>query len=145
MALTVAYRGGTKFHISNGKHQIITDQPVEEGGNGAGMTPVELFVGSLAGCIAYFTVGYCKRHRIPTDGFLLDVDWTMAEQPHRVGSVTIGLHLPSKLTESQRDRLLRVAHGCTVQQSLEVSPAVNITLEEVPVPTFPAHSGVRAD
>jgi uncharacterized OsmC-like protein len=129
MALTVAYRGGTKFHISNGKHQIVTDQPLEEGGTGMGMTPVELFVASLAGCVAYFTVRYCQRHGIPTKGLLLDVEWTTAEQPHRVGSVAIRLHVPMELSETQREKLLKVAHGCTVHQTLVVPPTVEIIVE----------------
>jgi putative redox protein len=48
MTLTVAYHGGTRHDITSGKHRVVTDQPVEDGGQDAGMSPVELFVGSLA-------------------------------------------------------------------------------------------------
>ena len=58
MNLTVAYLGGTRHDITSGKHRIITDQPVEDGGQDAGMSPVELFVGSLAGCVSYFVGRY---------------------------------------------------------------------------------------
>ncbi len=51
MKLTAAYHGGTRYDITSGKHRIITDQPVEVGGEDAGMSPVELFVGSLAGVL----------------------------------------------------------------------------------------------
>ena len=50
MKLTVAYHGGTRYDITSGKHRVVTDQPVEDGGQDAGMSPVELFVGSLASC-----------------------------------------------------------------------------------------------
>ena len=46
MKLTAAYQSGTRFDITAGKHTVITDQPVEDGGSDAGMSPVELFVGS---------------------------------------------------------------------------------------------------
>lgn len=48
MNLTVSYRGGTKFHIHSNAHMVVTDQPREDGGTDAGMSPVELFIGSLA-------------------------------------------------------------------------------------------------
>ncbi|GIW54894.1 MAG: hypothetical protein KatS3mg082_1298 [Nitrospiraceae bacterium] len=53
----------------------------------------------------------------------------MAEHPHRVGAVALRLRLPADVTAEQRERLLKVAHGCTVHQSLAVPPAVEIALQ----------------
>lgn len=128
MSLTVTYQGGVRFDITSRTHTLVTDQPVEDGGADAGMSPVELFVGSLGSCVAYFVARYCTRHQIPCEGFTVNVDWSYAEQPHRVGSVGIKLNLPSVLTPDQRDKLLKVAHGCTVHQSIAVSPKVDIEL-----------------
>ncbi len=128
MSLTVSFKGGTKFDIVSGRHRIVTDQPIEDGGTDGGMSPVELFAGSLAGCVGYFVARYYARHDIPSDGLTIETDWSMAEQPHRVGSVGMRLHLPATLTPTQQERLLKVAHGCTVHQSLAVPPKVAITL-----------------
>jgi uncharacterized OsmC-like protein len=126
--MTVTYRGGSRFDVTSGNHVIVTDQPVNDGGNDVGMSPVELFVGSLASCVGYFVGRYCARHQIPCEGFTVDVDWSYAEQPHRVGAVELRVNLPSDLTPEQRDKLLKVAHGCTVHQSLAVPPKVDIQL-----------------
>jgi uncharacterized OsmC-like protein len=40
------------------------------------------------------------------------------------------INLPVQLTPDQRERLLKVAHGCTVHQSLAVPPTVKIDLHE---------------
>ncbi len=128
MKLTATYRDGTRYDIVSGKHRIITDQAVEEGGQDAGMGPVELFVGSVAGCVGYFVGQFCERHGISRDGLTVDAEWTMAEAPHRVGSIELGIHLPHRITTEQRERLLKVAHGCTVHQSLTVAPNVTIAL-----------------
>ena len=90
------------------------------------MSPVELFVGSLASCVGYFVARYCARHQIPCEGFTIEAGWTFAEQPHRVGGIELRLNLPAKLTPSQQQALLKVAHGCTVHQSLTVPPKVEI-------------------
>jgi uncharacterized OsmC-like protein len=126
--MTVTYRGGTRFDVTSGNHVVVTDQSVNDGGHDAGMSPVELFVGSLASCVGYFVGRYCARHQIPCEGFTVDVDWSYAEQPHRVGAVELRVNLPSDLTPEQRDKLLKVAHGCTVHQSLAVPPKVDINL-----------------
>lgn len=128
MGLTVAYKGGARFDVTRGRHTIVTDQPVEDGGGDAGMSPVELFVGSLGSCVAYFVGRYCARHQIPCEEFTVDIEWSSAEQPHRVGAVEITLNLPAHLTSEQRAKLLKVAHGCTVHQSLVVPPKVEIRM-----------------
>ena len=51
MKLSVAYQGGTRYDILSDRHRVVTDQPEDGGGADAGMTPVELFVGSLASCV----------------------------------------------------------------------------------------------
>ena len=128
MKLTVSYHGGTRYDITSGKHRVVTDQPVEEGGQDAGMSPVELFVGSVAGCVGYFVGQFCSRHDIPRDGLSVDAEWIMAERPHRVGAVSVKITLPARITAAQRERLLKVAHGCTVHQSLTVPPKVTIAM-----------------
>jgi uncharacterized OsmC-like protein len=130
MKLTIAFQGGARFDITSRRHTIITDQPTEDGGADAGMSPVELFVGSLASCVGYFVGRYCARHKIPSEGLTIDAEWSMAEQPHRVGAVSLRINLPVSLEPAQRERLLKVAHGCTVHQSLAVTPTLNIALQE---------------
>jgi hypothetical protein len=60
MTLTVASRGGSRFDMLR-------------------MSPVALFVGSLAGCVGYFVARSCARHNIPCEGFAIVVEWSMAE------------------------------------------------------------------
>jgi uncharacterized OsmC-like protein len=134
MKLTASYHGGTRYDIMSGKHRIITDQPVEDGGQDAGVSPVELFVGSVAGCVAYFVGEFCARHDIPRSGLSIDAEWTMAEGPHRVGRIDIAIHLPHRITPEHKERLLKVAHGCTVHQSIAGALAVSITLNRHTAP-----------
>lgn len=128
MKLTVAYHSGTRYDITSGAHRIVTDQPLSAGGQDAGMSPVELFVGSVAGCVGYFVGRFCARHEIPRDGLTIDADWTLAEGPHRVGQINLSIHLPHRITAEQKEKLLKVAHGCTVHQSITAAPQVEIKL-----------------
>ncbi|MDO9116800.1 MAG: OsmC family protein [Nitrospira sp.] len=128
MKLTVAYHGGTRYDVTSGRHRVVTDQPEEDGGHDAGMSPVELFVGSVASCVGYFVGQFCARHDISRDGLGVDAEWEMAEGPHRVGKMVLTIRLPHRLTPDMKERLLKVAHGCTVHQSFSGAPPVTIQL-----------------
>lgn len=128
MKLTATFHGGTRYDIVSGKHRVVTDQPAEDGGQDAGMNPVELFVGSVASCVAYFVGQFCGRHGISRDGLSVDAEWTMAEGPRRVGRIDIAIHLPHRIPGELKERLLKVAHGCTVHQAIAVTPNIAITL-----------------
>jgi len=128
MKLTATYHSGTRYDILSGKHRVITDQPNSDNGQDAGMTPVELFVGSVACCVGYFVGQFCARHNISREGLTVDAEWSMAEGPHRVGRIDIAIHLPHRITLEQKERLLKVAHGCTVHQSIVVVPNISIKL-----------------
>lgn len=128
MKLTVAYHGGARYDITSGRHRVITDQPVEDGGHDAGMSPVELFVGSVASCVGYFVGQFCARHEISREGLSVEAEWETAEGPHRVGTIALVIHLPHRLSPDLKERLLKVAHACTVHQSLAVAPNLSIKL-----------------
>lgn len=128
MKLTATYHGGTRYDITCGKHRIVMDQPVADNGQDAGMSPVELFVGSVASCVAYFVGQFCARHNISRDGLSVNAEWAMAEHPHRVGRIDIAIHLPHRIPLEQKELLLKVAHGCTVHQSIASAVTVEIKL-----------------
>lgn len=91
------------------------------------MSPVELFVGSVASCVGYFVGQFCARHDISREGLKVEAEWAMAESPHRVGQIMLAIRLPHRVTPELRDRLLKVAHGCTVHQSLALP--INIAID----------------
>ena len=128
MNLTVVHHGGARYDITSGHHRVVTDQPEEDGGHNAGMSPVELFVGSVASCVGYFVGQFCARHDISREGLAVDAEWEMAEGPHRVGKIALAIRLPHRLSSDMKERLLKVAHGCTVHQSLSGASVVTIQL-----------------
>ena len=128
MKLSVSHHGGTRYDIVSGSHLIVTDQPVEDGGEDAGVSPVELFVGSVASCVAYFVGRFCSRHRISQAGLRVEADWDMVENPHRVGHIGLSIHVSHPLTPELTERLLKVAYGCTVHHSLTIAPTIDVAL-----------------
>lgn len=127
-SMTISWVGGVQLAAEVRNHSVLVDQPVEEGGQDQGITPVEMFVTSLGTCIGYYAVRFFQRHKIPTAGLKVVMQWGYAEQPHRIGSITARVDLPGKLDPAMQDRLLKVLEGCTVHNSITITPRLSIQL-----------------
>lgn len=126
--MRVEHRGGDKFDIAIRNHVVSVDQPVELRGEDSAPTPTELFIASLASCVAFYARRYLARHQLSSDGLVVEAQFTLATKPSRVGRIDISLQLPEGFPAERRDALLAVATHCTVHNSLETVPEVEIVL-----------------
>jgi len=124
----VAHKSDDLFEIDIRGHLVHVDQPVADGGSDAGPTPTELFVASLASCVAHYARRYLTRHQLPTDGLSVNADFAIAERPARVGRVDVTIAVPDGVPEERRAALLAVASHCTVHNTLAQPPEVTIEL-----------------
>jgi uncharacterized OsmC-like protein len=124
MELTVVSLGGDRHRITVRGHEVIVDQPRDSGGEDAGPTPTDLFVASLASCVAY----YARRGLGPGgEGPTVRCTWTMSETPPwRVASIAIEVQLPSSTAEARVEAVRRAIGHCTVHNSLQSPPPVSI-------------------
>jgi uncharacterized OsmC-like protein len=126
--VTVWHVDGDRFAVEARDHVLMVDQPLAAGGDDTAPTPTELFVASLASCVAFYARRYLARHALPTTGLRVTGAYDMAQHPARVGSISLEITLPEGVPENQRDRLLAVASHCTVHNSLITPPQVMIAL-----------------
>jgi putative redox protein len=124
----VDYESGDRFRIAVRQHTISVDQPVSDGGEDTAPSPTELFVASLASCVAFYARRFAARHDIPTDGLAVTAGFSMASHPARVGEITLQLHVPAELSPEQQASLLAVTSHCTVHSTLMQPPEVRIEL-----------------
>lgn len=122
----VLYEGGDRFRIAMRQHAVTVDQPVSVGGEDTAPTPTELFVGSLASCVAFYARRFLARHDLPTDGLGVTAQFAMATQPSRVGEISIAIRIPEGVPEERKEALLAVASHCTVHNSLMAPPQIRI-------------------
>jgi uncharacterized OsmC-like protein len=121
--------GGAAYEVAVRDHRVTVDQPVPDGGQDAAPTPTELFVASLATCIAYYAGQYLSRHGLAGQEVSVRVDWAMAtDRPARVSDVRLTVRVPAQLPPARRDALLAVVSHCTVHNSLTNPPHVDIEL-----------------
>ncbi|GAA3746978.1 OsmC family protein [Salinactinospora qingdaonensis] len=128
--IAVTHCGGDAFTAAVRGHHIRLDQPLAEGGEDTGPTPVEVFVAALAGCVAHYAHRYLARHHLDRNGLTVEADYGMSPRPPaRVEHVRLRVEVPGELTASQHRALLAVVDHCTVHTSLRQPPEVRIDLE----------------
>src|ERR1035438_5977933 len=103
-----------KFSIQTRSHSIVCDQPADNGGKDAGMTPPELLLASLGSCAAFYAVQYLKTRNLAEGGVEVTVTAEKLKQPARLGNFRIHVICPVALTEDQTEGLMRSVHHCLV-------------------------------
>ena len=100
----------------NGRHTIITDEPLSLGGTDTGPAPHELLAAALASCVSTMVSLYAQRKQWDIGEISADVVYEPDSDPRRFD---VTLHLPSGLSADQVTRLRRVAASCPVRRALE--------------------------
>ncbi len=127
--MEVRFRSGESYDVDVRGHQVRVDQPADAGGEDTAPTPTELFVASLATCVAFYAGRYLSRHGYTRDGLGVSVEYDMAtDRPARVAAVRLTLRVPPGLPVELWPALRAVATHCTVHNTLERPPAISIDL-----------------
>jgi putative redox protein len=110
--------GALKHEIEIRGHDVVADEPEENGGTDAGPSPQELLAASLASCTAVTMEMYARRKEWDIGEVVVDVDY----EPAQRGSPTrfsMTVKLPKELPEDQREKLMQIAAKCPVHRTLE--------------------------
>jgi putative redox protein len=121
MSMTASARsveGGLRHEVDvNGRHTIVTDEPLSLGGTDLGPAPHELLPATLASCVSTMIALYAQRKGWEIGDVSVDVAYDNESEPRRF-DVTV--HLCDGLSADQVERLERVARTCPVRKALEV-------------------------
>lgn len=120
MSLTASARSaGDAFRaeiLVDGRHRLVTDEPVTHGGSDAGPAPHELVPAALAACIVTTVRTYARTRGWELGEVSVDVIYDNRSTPRHFD---VAVHLPDDLTPEQALRLMRVAEACPVRRSME--------------------------
>jgi putative redox protein len=123
---TVLWKEGMHFctHVESG--QLMCDESSEVGK--AYPSAPELLMASLGSCIGSVLVYFSTRHDIDLEGMRIDLDWQVAERPHRIGEIRVAVGVPRALGKEQISTLERVAHSCLIHNTLTHPPEIELEL-----------------
>ncbi len=122
---------GYQSIISNGRHSMVSDEPIASKGTDLGFSPEDLILSALAAC-KVATVRFVARK----NGWeIRDVDAQLEISVKRnadrslVSEVAVALKIEGDLTDEQRTELFREADNCYVHRMIKgewnIQDAVN--------------------
>ena len=125
--MRIRFPGNRKVSAEFDGLTVLTDQPKDAGGDGAGPAPFDLFLASLGTCAGIFVLSFCQKRALSTDGLEIvqTVEWDEAK--HLVTKVSLRIVLPKGFPEKYRDSLVKTAELCTVKRHLHDPPRFEIT------------------
>lgn len=108
---------------------LLTDQPVEDGGDGSAPSPFACFLGAIGTCAGVYVMEFCRARRIPIEGIALSqqMDFETDEQgKRRLAAVNLTIKLPADFPEKYRGAIVKAAGLCSVKKAIMAAPAFNI-------------------
>jgi putative redox protein len=123
MEITVRHLGNVKFEAATRTHRIICDQPPENGGDDAGMTPPEYLLVSLGTCAGFYAAQYLKTRSLSAEGLEVRVSAEKAKQPARVDRFRIEVIVPG-LEPRHEEGVLRAVKVCLIHNTLLSAPQI---------------------
>jgi uncharacterized OsmC-like protein len=125
--ITGTFLGGLNTSMTHELSQvkIMTDPPLDNGGEGKSFSPTDLLATAAGSCVMTIMAIYAKKNGIDLRGMSCDVEKHMAASPsRRVSALDINIFMPKTLTADQRRVLEEVGNSCPVLLSL--SPDVKL-------------------
>lgn len=104
-----------QVQIQNGRHEFLSDEPMEIGGEDSGPAPDELLEASLASCTAITLRMYADRKQWPVAEIMVTVSLTR-ESGKTVFDRSIVIN--GMIDETQKQRMLEIAKSCPVSKTL---------------------------
>jgi uncharacterized OsmC-like protein len=127
MQATAQYLDGVKFNVAIRGHNVPCDQPVENKGEDAGVSPPEFLLASLATCAGYYALEYLNTRSLPTGGLSVHVTADKLKQPARLGNFRIEVATPP-LEARHEEGVLRAVKSCVIHNTLLHAPAIDVII-----------------
>jgi len=108
---------------------VIADQPIRYKGDGSAPGPFDYFLASSALCAAYFVKLYCDTRNIATENIRLSQNNIVDPENRYKQIFKIQVELPSDISATDRQGILRSIERCTVKKVVQEGP--EFVIEEV--------------
>lgn len=109
-----------------GRHELVSDEPLDAGGGDTGPTPKELLLASLGACTVATMKMYANRKGWPLTGATVSMDQKTVNGRLVIGKI---VRIEGPLTEEQRERIIAISKICPVSRALENGATVESSVE----------------
>ena len=106
-----------KTVLSNGRHELIGDEPTTNGGGDLGFSPSELLCSALATCTCVTLRMYADRKQWNLTDVKAHISFTRNTEKN-ISIIKRDIELIGDLSVDERERLLSIANQCFIHKTL---------------------------
>jgi len=126
LQISLVHHDGSRFTAEARHHRVVLDQPVEDGATDQGMSPAELLLVSLGGCVGQYVAQYLSTQGLPSKGLVVTVRTQPSPRPLRFGDFQVEVTAPG-LTDRQLHALEKTFPAGLVQNAVCFENQLEIT------------------
>ena len=127
--IDVTFPGGSLVTANFGKFEVITDQPIEDGGDDSAPEPYMLFLSSIVTCAGFYVIRFCQQRKLPTEGLTMTLDIERNPEKRRLEKVKMAIQLPQGFPEKYKKAVIRAAGMCSVKKAIADPPEFEVITE----------------
>ncbi len=130
MNMEITFEGRKKVIANFNGYRVVTDQPVQAGGDGSAPSPFEVFLASIGTCAGIYVKGFCDSRKLPAEAIKIIQSLEVDRSTGMLGKIKLDIQVPKDFPEKYRDALINAAELCKVKKTIAHPPAFEIVTTE---------------
>lgn len=126
MQISLQYSAGACFAAETRHHRVLLDQPAEDGATDQGMSPAELLLASLGGCVGQHVAQYLNLRGLSCEGLSIRVETQPVGRPLHFGDFHVEVVVP-RLTDRELRALEKSFPAGLVQNAVRFQNQLSVT------------------
>lgn len=126
LKIFMQHTGGARFTAEARHHRVVLDQPAEDGATDQGMSPAELLLVALGGCVGQCVAQYLSARRLSCEGLQISVEAVPSSRSLHLGDFHVEVLAPT-LNERQLRALEKSFPAGLVQNAIRFENVLRIT------------------
>ena len=128
MEMKIYFDGKKKVNAEFNGQIIMTDQPVQAGGDGSAPAPLTLFLASIGTCAGIYVKSFCAQRDISTDEITISQKMNYNYKTRLIDNIELIINLPKDFPEKYKAAVINSANLCAVKEHLNNPPNIATSL-----------------
>lgn len=126
MNIQIKFEGKKKVIAEFHGYRVVTDQPVQAGGDGSAPTPFELFLASIGTCAGIYVKGFCDSRGLSAEGIQIVQSLEVDRMTGMISAIKLDIQLPADFPDKYKEAVIKAAEQCKVKKTIAHPPLFEI-------------------